>query len=931
MDEAKAQKLAMLQDLLVQADLQDLDEASDKELLEGQSKNQKLDYLKGLLEQADLQEADEAMRAREKLDWANRSAVGKARGIAAEVASGANSEALFAADLLTSPFRVVGEAITGEDVRSPSEVLGEVGIGKRVLPEGNLSEGLRTAGRLATVGTSLTGVQRAGSTMGDVMLDIAGFGSSTGTRAAEQARKTTEAIIKSDSVRLGNPEKWTDQQIVQEGQQVLDRMNIERNRISMDAYEKQMEDIAAGKLGYDEIIQPVHVGGIGSVVEQMAKIGVDPNRTIKAINKAGGLDFRQLDEYVDLDRQGFKGDGSGASIEKGGKAWYDRNFLPVADVIRKYADKRVGGIFERAIETNVRYNDVLAQRHTKALAPTVELVNGDRELKRLFLDLPKKPQNFKKISDIVERKLGPQNREAFERFMQDAREQNVRGMKTLFKDPDSLKDVYYLHTTKRVENARGIRGWLTKASNNASAETNSSLRRRIRKKAKDLTDEEVDSYVNPLLSHFKFMAEQDQLIRLSEGLGLRPSLSLKGKADDFFSEVQQAMLREGMDDMRASTAAGMMEAAFNGARKVPPPAIRAFMSLGYAGALAQFKSSMLNLHDNFVTAFRMGGKNAFNGALRSTMKSEFGKTLDELGMSSQGVGEFVRNFDDTLDNPSAMDKVSKLTQKYTDGAMAVSLFRTMDKVGKGGVLRSSVSRMREAAKNGSLSSEFSDIASRQELRIVMPHLKAGTKVKDMPPEAARIIEDMAFVDLGKQQLISYAGRPLNYLAYPLLRPAYAMTGFAIKQQALLRDMVGGAVKRGDYAQAGKILAGYAFWAGTGYGLLNEGRGYVFKNEEFEWEDVALGIVEQAGAAFTMNKLGDSYALKEIKRDGLGTFLLQSFLPPAIYFDTVGEDVITIIESLVDPSKDKVPDATLERVPALGDFYKYYYKKEERSD
>lgn len=924
---SRQEQIEVIRQEILRRQLVGLDEQDDQKLVAMKEQGQRDDML-------DIVRGEIARRKgieQDKVDFENRSAGGKALGMAAEIASGANEEALWAADLLTSPFRVAGEAITGQDVRAPSEVLGEVGIGQRVLPEGNLSEGLRTAGRLGTVAGSLTGVARSGATMGDVLFDIAGLGSSTGTRAALQAQRTTDAITSSDSVRLGNPDKWTDQQIVQEAQQTLDRMNIQENRIHMDAYEKQMEDIAVGKLDYDDIIQPVHVGNIGNVVEEMSAIGVDPARVLKAVAKSGGLDFRQLDEYIDLDRQGFKGTGSGKNPLEGGKGWYDRNFLPVADLIRKYSDSRVGGIFERAIEANVRYNDVLAQRHTKALQPTVELVNNDRQLKRLFLDLPKKPENMKTISDIIETKLGKQNKDAFIRFMSDATEQNRRALKTLYKDPDTKTDVYYLHTQKRGKVSKNrIRRALAGAGD-VGSEQDSALRQRIRKDADDLDDAVVDEYVNPILSHFKFMAEQDQLIRLSEDMGLRPSLAMKGRASDFFSSVKEGLLREGLDDTKAQVAAGAMESAFKGARRVPPPAVRAFMSLGYAGALAQFKSSMLNLHDLFVAAFRMGGKNTFNGALRTTMKQEFGKTLDEMGMSSQGTGEFVRNFDDTLDDPTTMDKISKLTQKYTDGAMLVSGFRYMDQVGKGAVLRTSVERMRDVAKQGRLASEYSDIATRQELRKVRPYLQKGVPAKDMPPDVARIVEDMAFVDLGKQQLISYAGRPLGYLNNPLLRPAYAMTGFAIKQQALLRDMIGGAVRRGEYAQAGKILASYAMWAGSGYGLLNEGRSYTFKNEEFDWEDVAIGIVEQAGAAFTMNKVGDTYALAEINRDGLGTFLLQSFLPPSIYIDTVGEDVITIIEGLADPSKDDVPDATLERVPALGDFYKYYYKKDERSD
>lgn len=937
LEELKAQ----YEDLTLQLQMLDFNEADDKKLNEQQELSQLKDQYKSLTQQLEELDKSEAQRKEQQELWDSYSDAEKARLYGSQALGSMEEGVLMGADMLTAPYRLARREIAGENDRSPSQYFKqEFGIGADYVPEGDAKEVADAIGALGAVGFGMTGVQRTGATVTDVTLDILGLGSSAGTNAQRLTQRTQDAINKSDSVRLGaDPDKLTDQQVFQRAQETATRIQIEQNRGQFDAYEALIEKAPKLEDGTREVSELVdtelliEAPNIGMVLEELGKQKINPAKAVKIIGKKGGLKFSDdMEELIEMDKQFTQGSGRNADqfLTGGLKSWYDRNLLPVSDAIRKYGDRRVGGIFERAIETNVRYNDVLAQKHMKPLKRVVELVNRNKQLKGDMLDLFREPSKMKDIRATIEKELDADAVKAFDSFMQDAGKQNQRSMKSLFKDePDTFGDVYYLHTQKRSKKA-SIFANLRLASRGGADEAKMALKDRTRApSAKLIETGEIDEYVNPLLSHMKYMAEQDQLIRLSEGFNMRPALGSKDSAEDFFLELSKKLKRDGLTTDQSDVSAGLMLEAFSGAKKAPPPAIRAFMSQSYAFTLGQLKSATLNSHDVFVAAFTQGGRNTLKG-LKNTMKREFGKTLDEMGMSSQGVGEFVRNFDDTLDNPSLMDRVAKRSQQLTDGAMYISFFRAMDKWGKSKVLLASVEKMKDSARKGILFSEYSDIASKQELQKIRPYLKAGTKAKDMPKEVASIVEELAFVALGKQQLISYAGRPLGYLKNPILRPLYALTGFAIKQQALLRDMMGSAIRQGNYATAGAIAAKYALYAGMGYGLIDEMRSVAFKKEEWDEEDVLMGVVDQLAAAATFNRLGSTYERERFSQDPY-QFIMQSLLPPGGMVEASAKDLSTILNNLFTDKETKVPDKTLEKLTVLGDFYKYYMKKEERED
>jgi hypothetical protein len=247
----------------------------------------------------------------------------------------------------------------------------------------------------------------------------------------------------------------------------------------------------------------------------------------------------------------------------------------------------------------------------------------------------------------------------------------------------------------------------------------------------------------------------------------------------------------------------------------------------------------------------------------------------------------------------------------------------VDGVGKGVVLRSALNQARKAAKKGTLTRDFGDVLNRQELKMMQKWLGGNTAVKDMPLQVQKVVEEMAFTKLGQQQLISIAGRPLAYAHHPNARVMYALSGFAVKQLAMIRRNVFHEIKKGNHGKAASYAARYVAFSGVGYGLIDETR-RAGLGEDFEPEDVLWGVLDQLGAVMTLNRVGDVYALNKLAEDPM-EYLLTSLVPPLGLPGALAQDAGNMI------LKGEYNAKLAERFPVLGDFYKYYWKDKDKKE
>jgi len=725
----------------------------------------------------------------------------------------------------------------------------------------------------------------------------------------EIIKYTTRDIIEKNRFQYGDAEKWA--------------AKLEEKRAAARKAGKDPDSVVMD-IPQPEIITPYNI--LNTAEYMASRFGAtDPKKMIdrvyKQARKMGGLRFdssiKSVDDLIAADKM-FK---SGTTGRTAGPLmrWYERNFSPVTETIRRYYSPQVATVTDRIWERSMRSNANFMDNMVYPMKDVIQMAETP-EYKAMLLDVHIKPENLAKFRGAVKTNLGDEQLAMFDQWWAYANNRNTEARQRLYKRPqvdedgDLLPgegwDVEYMHSQKRSDNETIF----ATLKNQTKYEKVDSLRTRQRQPASMMSEEELADWVNPILAHSKYVMDNEVLIEGTKRYGLAPSLTRNGSTAEYFDELEKRLARDLGDENGAKEMANILNEAYRGSKLTPPAPVRTFMNLSYAGTLAQVKSATLNLHDIAVSMV--------NNGVRPTLKAVFNRTDDEFGktvkqmMGEQNFGEFVREFDKIMMNPGLLDKISWGSKVVSDGAMAVSGFAFMDRVGKGAVLRSAVNAARDSAKSGRFRSEYADFFLDDPAMAVSVEdwLRSGRPVKEWDSEAAEIIEDIAFSKLGEQQLITAAGRPLGYLNHPILRPAYAMTGFAIKQQALLRRNVVDELRKGNPKKAAQYAAKYAAYAGLGYGFLNETRNAIFKGDDFEEQDIMLGAVDQVAAALSLNRLGDSYSRQMFMANPID-YLIKSFVPPGGLTEAAGKALMGDWEELV------------YRTPGAGDFLKLAMKED----
>ena len=909
---------ARLEQIKLEKQLQNLDEQDDETILARKAeadKKELVERAKARLEQ--LRQAPE--------EKAPDSVGDDVLDVLGELASGANRSAIGALDLVTSPIRGIsnlGATIAGAEGRMPSftQLLEQTPGGKGgFMDEGLARDAVSAAGMALPVGASFMPVQRAAGATSSVVQDILGLGSSTLSQNQRMAELTATVIQDMDALRLGKEVLETKDDIYEAAYRLGKKQILERNRpLLREAEELEAERLKQiEKSGVSDIEPPKSSTkvSLSQLTDEMYAIyGVTPTEVLKAIAKKG---LRYDDDLLSMQEADkfLKGLGKDKDIN-----WYDYTFLPVADKLKRYVSPRVGGLFERATDTATRKTSVMVDELGKPVEKVLRLLDDNIELKRLFLDVGKYPAKIKDIQNVIRSELDEKSVEAFNRFIRISGAKNGEALKKLFVRDGGFDDIIYVHTQKKPD--KSVRKPKPTSKRRLPGEKPDALRVRTRKDAAEMTDEEVAMYENPLATHLQYLAEQEYLLELATKFGMRPSLAKNSNILDFFKELEAKLKRDGLSDFEARQARNIIYDAYEGSRTSPNAATRAFMDLSYAGSIAQLKTATLNLHDVAVAMFNQGLIPTLKAVVQ-TNKGMFGKTLSKLGIGdSQSVGEFSQNYDIFRADPSLADKAAKATKSFSSGSMFISGFKYLDRVGKGVVLRATLNRARTSAKKGTLFKDFGHLMREDELIKIRKYLKEGTPPDEVPEDVAELIEEIAFSGLAEQQLTSIAGRPLGYINHPNLRFLYALSGFAIKQQALLRTRVIDEIVKGNYAEAGKNAASYALYAGIGYGIIQEGREAIAGKEEFDSGEIMVNAVDQIVAAATLNRLGDDYGRTKFLQDPV-QFLMESFLPPTGLVGASLQDVVGLTDSLI--TGEDFDSKFAEKFPLIGDFYKYYWK------
>ena len=117
---------------------------------------------------------------------------------------------------------------------------------------------------------------------------------------------------------------------------------------------------------------------------------------------------------------------------------------------------------------------------------------------------------------------------------------------------------------------------------------------------------------------------------------------------------------------------------------------------------------------------------------------------------------------------------------------------------------------------------------------------------------------------------------MQYIKNPNLRPAWALTGFALKQQELLRQGIVDNLKQGKKKEAAAYLARYVMYGGLGLGLIEEVRDPEVQmgKREVDPTTVLFGMIDQPLSVVTLNKLDREYGFNKFMADPVN-YLMES--------------------------------------------------------
>lgn len=860
------------------------------------------------------------------------------------------------ATLIASPVTYALEQTTGVDIPTGREALAMVDPrldpNQQFMEERGLlgAEGVRLAGELATVGAGFVPVARDPTKISSAVQEIAGLGMTKIPVApaavvakqtrdfnldtvegvkdfaddaairfdVEEARPKFESYEKWESVELPKYEKtmaalgnqWDKlaKQLDNAEEKLRDAFGSgNENRI-----EKAQNSFNAVKTKLDELesklADPPEMPQIDATTQQrqafirqeLTDAGVSDDVIKAVVLPQRYRKPKPFEELMQYDRNAMSGMYDIAPSKS--VNLYDRLARPVSAVVSKLAGSRIGVLFESSFETAGRKQELFLNKYysdeTKdSFAELVDWANNDN-VKRLFLDLYKSPENLKAI--LQEGSSLSQGATVLLRNLVADSKVHQKEASKLFKEEVQQDEIYWASGTTRSKDVD--EGLGPNIETGRRIETG--VQERVRGAAADMSPEDLKEYANPILEQINRIAKQQTLIELSKSFRVRPSLGLSENTGAFFKELENTITQQSNSPITGKRVADLANSTYIGARSRPASLIESFMRQSYGGTLGQFDSAFLNLHDAAVSMV----KNGFVPTMQGIIKKE-GMRIQDFGIggNNKNIGEFQAGFDDTLEK----GLLQKSSEWYQEKSFKYSGFRSMDRVGKGIVLRGSLNAMRQAAKTGKFK-QFEKYFSPQEIALIRKSLAQKTPLDAMPEKVREIVLRGMFSRLGEQQLISAAGRPLNYLNNPAFRPVWALTGFALKQAEMAKVGVLDNIASKNYKEAGKFAANYMLFAGLGYGLINQARGLpqaVLGKEEKQpsIEGVVLDALSQPIQVASFGKLGDPYSNAQFRQDPAG-YLMASLVPPTGLMGAVGKDISDLI------FKQESDFATLRSVP-----------------
>lgn len=937
-------------------------------------------YLEGQAAEAKREQAS----AQAKIDFAEKPAAERAVLSAAQVGADLGQVPRL---ILDAPTTVLNTMLGGNVSLAEELGLGDLGRGEFV-PQGSASRvGTDLTATALMFGAGVAPVQRS-ATAGSAVADVLGLGATTESTLASQAAKVQGAIpamhqapeltgLARTNVDWNNPEmvqdiisdintqtaarhygRFTDdynkiitryQKTRDEMEQTLSGDELENKLEWLDKKRDQRLEVLDRKVReFDGTENPyAHGKSFGDshtddVVQTIARVYDIPVSDATAhVVKSGGVNAPDSFAALMKARNAQLNDDlfhtTGVTDRVFGKV--QEAIRPAIALIRENVGAGVANKVEAgSVAANARRAAVVEKYDTKVEGVT-ELVEwaDNPAIKAQFMDLHLTGvEGRAQLIGEARRTLSPQSFNVFMEAIEDTVKHQKEVQKRLLARGEKRDPVHW-GINKLVKEQTYEEYQRADRLSSSIPSTIGQLATRSRKPASQMTPDELAEYDNPIVSNFNRMFEEIDMIEMSRTLDIPPSLRVGDTLQDFIKTADRYAASVTGNDRVGADFGKLLDAIIVGGRQAQSPWVTAYMNQAYAGTLGHVKSAMLQLHDQFITAYRAGARNTLASVTIDLLKKSKIEP-QEFGLSTNAYN--TREFREGLEEGflanmrgaprDARQVAADVTGKLADKYFKVSLFQTMDRLGKGGNLRATYRDIQGLAKDSKgfekVMDKYGDLATTAEWAEVRVAMKQGTPWEELSARQRDIMGRVLVARLGQQQLISSASRPLTYLRNPLLRPLYAMRGFSIVQTDLLKADVVDEFRRGNTKDGAKALAKYLAAVVGGYivvdttrDLLSDAAASAISGETNPKLKDNLTLDKLGGRTFeavagplTGNVIGDPYTFNRFKGNPAGT-VLEAFVPPTGIVGSVSAAGLQAVMGNVDKALAEVSNA----VPAIG--------------
>jgi hypothetical protein len=818
-------------------------------------------------------------------------------------------------DAVTSIGRVPYEYFTGDDVRTLREMMAgtALDLDREFMEERTAAMyGPRLLSTIATLGGSgAVQVARDPAKFTSALKDLAGLGMTKqaeiiGTKALVEAAEES-AITRGIS---DNIKKMTDD----------NRMQIEARAVTPDGSGGPVKKVRGGfeyagikvtgnaKKGYD-------IPGIGKVDKKAdIKAAIDDQFTtfMKAREQmqteynlrkqlAKSEDFSELRRMTDAPKRVTFTMGKQAAQKDVG--FFTQALDTAEDALYYKVSPELSGLVKVAAESSGGKMNRAYDEFLLPAVPVIQLWRTNTEAAKAMLDYARgikgnnRAQFFKRLADAG---VNSQEIKAVNNYL------NFRGQ--LFKEQrlnigdevDVLTDRLHVQTQpltkkQRTYAERGRKNYL-------EIQQDQSRKALLNRQAAD--EAMIANYQNPFLTDFKLMTQNDFLNEVAKRVDVG-TLGVKNPTgQEAFNSIAKR-LSEDLPEEIASRGARIIEDMVIGSQQNSSAVAQLVSTLSYGGTLMSLKSAILNLHDVFVSPILNGVAATVRGAARTfNMRQESFVDPKLTGINRQTQGEFANKMVDELsrmaDDSDYLTTLNRKASKGLEKGMKLTLFSSMDGLGKRAIMNSVIENGYDLAKKGEFNSKWANYFSEADrFTIINAFRKHGKNIEAMSEKEVRLMTDLAYAGLGQQQLISVAGRPLAWATNPNLRPLYTLMGFSIVQRSILRRKVLDNLADGNIGQAAQNAAMYVASAGVGYAVLDEARDFAFSagEDKITGEELLFkAVVDQPLSVLTLNKAPvDQYRYNQFKANPF-EFAVVSIAPAGGLIEQgskAGIDLITL--------------------------------------